>query len=65
MIRGCALGCALVVLSGVSAWANPGDYPPGYGVPEIDAGSAMSALTVLSGGLLLITDRIRKGRSSR
>jgi hypothetical protein len=37
----------------------------GGGVPEIDAGSALSALAVLSGGLLLVTDRFRKRGSSR
>jgi len=34
-------------------------------IPEIDAGSAAAALTMLSGGLLLITDRFRKSRASR
>jgi len=34
-----------------------------YGVPEIDPTSAVSALAVLTGGILLAVDRIRKRRS--
>ncbi len=30
------------------------------GVPEIDAGSMISALTLLTGGVLMITDKFRK-----
>jgi hypothetical protein len=32
----------------------------GAGVPEIDAGSMISALTLLTGGVLMITDKFRK-----
>ena len=58
--RACGAGLFVAALAGV-ARANGG----GGGVPEIDAGSASSALTLLTGGVLLITDRVRKGRSSR
>ena len=34
--------------------------PRGGGVPEIDAGSMISALTLLTGGVLMITDKFRK-----
>jgi hypothetical protein len=43
---------------GVALAGGPGGW--GGGAPEIDAGSAMSALTLLTGGILLITDRIRR-----
>jgi len=46
--------CVLAFLSGVAAaCVSP--------TPEIDAGSMASALTLLSGGLLIITGR-RKGK---
>ena len=32
----------------------------GGGVPEIDAGSMISALTLLTGGVLMVTDKFRK-----
>jgi hypothetical protein len=60
-----ALGMAWFVAAvGGVALAGPGPGGVG-GAPEIDAGSAMSALTLLSGGILLITDRIRRRKSSR
>jgi hypothetical protein len=34
--------------------------PPLPGVPEIDPGSMMSALTLLIGGALMLTDRFRR-----
>jgi len=46
--------CVLAGLSGLAA----ADI---VGVPEIDAGSMASALTLLSGGLLIIAGR-RKGK---
>jgi hypothetical protein len=57
-----AAGFALIV----SAFAGPAVAGGGGhgGVPEIDPGSAISALTVLGGGLLLVTDRFRR-RSPR
>ena len=47
--------CVLAGLSGVAAAV------PVPSVPEIDAGSMASALTLLSGGLLIIAGR-RKGK---
>ena len=47
----------LCVLAGLSGHAAAIDVA----VPEIDAGSMASALTLLSGGLLIITGR-RKGK---
>lgn len=61
IVRSGVLGCVLFAMSGGTAWAQLGAPKP---IPEIDAGSAVAALTVLSGGLLLITDRFRKFRSS-
>src|SRR5262249_42405652 len=59
-----ALGMALVIVSvGGVALAHGGGVCGG-GAPEIDPGSAMSALTLLTGGILLITDRIRRRKSS-
>jgi hypothetical protein len=37
----------------------------GGGVPEINAGSAISGITLLSGGLLLFADRIGRRKSGR
>ncbi|MGA7499840.1 MAG: hypothetical protein WBX00_24180 [Isosphaeraceae bacterium] len=48
----------LCVLAGLSGHAAATPVPP---VPEIDAGSMASALTLLSGGLLIIAGR-RKGK---
>jgi hypothetical protein len=50
----------LLVVSSVagSAWAIPGP-PPTAGVPEIDPVSMGSALTLLSGGLLMMAGRRR------
>jgi len=50
----------LCVLAGLSGMAAAG-IPVGVRVPEIDAGSMASALTLLSGGLLIIAGR-RKGK---
>jgi hypothetical protein len=64
IVRSGVLGCVLFAMSGGSAWADKPVLNAPTPVPEIDAGSAVAALTVLSGGLLLITDRFRKFRSS-
>jgi hypothetical protein len=56
-------GVMLLAFTGVALAGGGGSG--GGGVPEIDAGSALSALAVLGGGLLLVTDRLRKRRSSR
>jgi len=46
------MGCALLVLSS-KAYATPA-------VPEIDAGSAVTALGVLSGLIALAAERLRR-----
>jgi hypothetical protein len=52
-------GLALVLsVSPSLAQAQPGKG--GGGVPEIDAGSMISALTLLAGGVLMITDKLRR-----
>jgi hypothetical protein len=43
---------------GGTALAGAGP-PPLPGVPEIDPGSALSALTLLTGGLMVLVDRRR------
>jgi len=54
-------GALLLVLTAVAGVAFAGDPIDGaHGVPEIDAGSLASALTLLSGGVLLLTDRLRR-----
>jgi len=50
-----ALGCSLV-LSGMASAAYAITPPH---MPEMDAGSAASALTLLIGGAMLLKDRIR------
>ena len=50
---------SLIVL-GLATPAYAGAGLPGVGVPEIDPGSVMGALAVLSGGLLMITDRLAR-----
>lgn len=49
-----ATGFALV-LTALSASAHAGATP----APEIDPGSILSALTLLGGGLMVLTDRCR------
>ena len=50
-------------------WWNPppdnGNGTPTRSAPEIDASVAVSALAVLTGGLLLVGDRVRKSRRNR
>jgi hypothetical protein len=54
-------GLALVLsVSASLAYAQPGKGGSGGGVPEIDAGSMISALTLLAGGVLMITDKFRR-----
>jgi hypothetical protein len=48
----------------VSAVAGTAFADPSHCAPEIDPGSAASALTLLTGGVLLLTDRLRRRRSS-
>jgi hypothetical protein len=47
-----------MLLLGVSAVAMAA--PPGFGAPEIDPGSAVTALTFVSGAMLLVRGRRRK-----
>jgi len=50
-----------LLLAAAASFAFAGDPIDGaHGVPEIDAGSLASALTLLTGGVLLLTDRIRR-----
>lgn len=46
----------MLVLAGAAGTAQAG-FQPG---PEIDPGSMMSALTLLTGGALLLTSRVRR-----
>ena len=50
----------LLVLSGLAATASAGACPP-PATPEIDPGSILSALTLLGGGVMVLTDRYRAG----
>ncbi len=56
--RGLGYGLILVGLS-VPVFAGN----PVVAVPEIDAGSAVGALTLLSGAYLMITGRVRRKRT--
>ena len=49
----------LLVMQACAAFALAAGGERG-GVPEIDPGSATSALAILTGGFLLVTDRIRR-----
>lgn len=51
---------ALLVLTAVAGSAIAGGPLPPTAVPEIDPGSAVSALALLSSGVLMLTDRIRR-----
>jgi hypothetical protein len=53
--------CLLLVTLSSIAWANGGNNRGG--APEIDPGSTISALVLLTGGILLITDRILRKKS--
>jgi hypothetical protein len=58
--HGLIIGLALTLPAGM-AWAGGGD--PSGSAPEIDPTVAISGLTVLTGALLLIADRVRKSRA--
>ncbi len=60
LVRGAcrAAGLALV-LAALCGTAEAGAGPP-KSVPEIDPGSILSAFTLLSGGLMILTDRRRR-----
>jgi hypothetical protein len=48
----------MLVLTAMASHANAGPPPP-PSVPEVDPGSILGALTLLSGGVMLLTDRRR------
>jgi hypothetical protein len=52
-----ACGVAVVVTACAGVAFAGGPPPP---VPEIDPGSAATALGLLAGGLLMFTDRVRR-----
>jgi hypothetical protein len=55
------VGLGLVLAaSATAAHAQHGGSGGAGAAPEIDAGSMISALTLLTGGVLLITDKFRK-----
>ena len=61
LLRSVAFGFAALVVAGglvSSAYAGAGP-PPAYGVPEIDPGSAVGAITLLVGGVMTLIDRRR------
>jgi hypothetical protein len=49
----------MLVLSALAGTAMAGVNPPTNVVPEIDPGSILSAVTLLGGGLMMLTDRRR------
>jgi hypothetical protein len=50
----------VLAASATAAHAQSGSSGGAGAAPEIDAGSMISALTLLTGGVLLITDKFRK-----
>jgi hypothetical protein len=63
-VRVCGLALVCVALASPAyGWGgNSGDYGSSGGgaAPEIDPSSLAGALTLLSGGLLVLTDRFRR-----
>jgi hypothetical protein len=53
-----SLGLGLVVMACAGTALAGGGPPPD--APEIDAGGLVSALSLLTGGVLLLTDRFRR-----
>jgi len=65
LVRGVlnATGLVLVLVAlGGNAFAGA---PLSGDAPEIDPGSALSALTLLSGGLMVLTDRRRRANEAK
>ena len=62
MRHGLIVGLALTLPSGM-AWAGGGGGGSSGSAPEIDPTVSISGLTVLTGALLLIADRVRKSRA--
>lgn len=58
VVRGCVLLLAASLVGGV-AHAS-GDEGAPTSVPEVDAGTMASALTLLGGSVLMLTDRLRR-----
>jgi hypothetical protein len=54
---GRAFSCTRNLLGFALVWSATGSWAFGRGVPEIDPGSAASALTLLVGGALLLKPR--------
>ncbi len=55
------VGLALVLgATATVSYAQSASGSSGADAPEIDAGSMISALTLLTGGVLMITDKFRK-----
>ena len=46
-----------------NGWNN--SHNPHHSAPEIDSSIAVSALAILTGGVLLVGDRVRKSRRNR
>ena len=57
-----AFACLALVLTATAGSAQASACPPRPtpSVPEIDPGSALSAFTLLSGGMMILTDRRRR-----
>ena len=53
------VGLALVVSASATVAHAQSASTSGGAAPEIDAGSMISALTLLTGGVLMITDKFR------
>ena len=56
-IKVCGFCLVMVAMTSVAQARTPA---PPSGVPEIDPGSLLSAMTLLSGGLMMIVDRRRR-----
>jgi hypothetical protein len=54
----CGLGLILAACAGTTFAGGP--PPPPGPAPEIDPGSAATALGLLTGGVLMLTDRLRR-----
>jgi len=53
------------VLSSIENALDQSNNQRRHSAPEIDAGVAVSALAILTGGILLVGDRVRKSRRNR
>lgn len=55
-----AIGCGVLAIAAVSASVALAAVGPPPSAPEIDPGSATSALALLAGGVLLLKSRFRR-----